>query len=129
MADIVLLIHFLFVLFVVGGLPLIWIGHWMRLSFVRNRRFRFAHLAAILYVTAESILGVVCPLTWLEDTLRGRPTGTGFIERWLHRVLFYNLPEWVFLVAYVLFAFLVVITFRLIPPQARRSFPSFSDRN
>lgn len=121
MANIVLVIHFLFVLFVVGGLPLIWVGNWMGLSFVRNRRFRFFHLAAILYVTAESLLGVVCPLTWLEDTLRGRPTETGFIERWLHSILFYQFPEWVFLVVYVLFALLVIITFRLIPPQPRRS--------
>ena len=117
MADIILVIHFLFVLFVVGGLPLIWAGHWIGASFVRNRRFRLAHLAAILYVTAESLLGVVCPLTWLEDALRGRATETGFIERWLHLILFHDLPEWVFLVAYVLFALLVVITFRLIPPQ------------
>ncbi|SET54065.1 Protein of Unknown function [Nitrosospira multiformis] len=121
MADIILVIHLLFVLFVVGGLPLIWVGNWIGLSFVRNRRFRFAHLAAILYVTAESLLGVVCPLTWLEDALRGRATETGFIERWLHLILFHDLPEWVFLVAYVLFALLVVITFRLIPPQPRRS--------
>nr|WP_240142288.1 hypothetical protein [Nitrosomonas sp. GH22] len=39
----------------------------------------------------------------------------------MHRILFYDLPGWVFLVAYVLFAFLVIITFRLIPPQPRRS--------
>ncbi|HKX54146.1 MAG TPA: DUF2784 domain-containing protein [Nitrosospira sp.] len=121
MADIVLVIHFLFVLFVVGSLPLIWIGHWMGMGFVRNRRFRFAHLAAILYVTTESLLGVICPLTWLEDTLRGRPTETGFIERWLHSILFYQFPEWVFLVAYMLFALLVIITFRLIPPQPHGS--------
>jgi len=121
MADIILVIHFLFVLFVVGGLPLIWVGNWIGVGFVRNRRFRFAHLAAILYVTAESLLGVICPLTWLEDVLRGRATETGFIERWLHLILFHDLPEWVFLVVYVLFALLVVITFRLIPPQPRRS--------
>ncbi|SEJ32021.1 DUF2784 domain-containing protein [Nitrosomonas eutropha] len=121
MADIVLVIHFLFVLFVIGSLPLIWAGSWMGLGFVRNRRFRFAHLAAILYVTAESLLGLIYPLTWLEDALRGTPTETGFIERWLHRILFYDLPGWVFLVAYVLFALLVVITFRFIPPQPRRS--------
>jgi len=119
MADIILVIHFLFVLFVVGGLPLIWAGNWIGAGFVRNRRFRLVHLAAILYVTAESLLGVVCPLTWLEDVLRGRVTETGFIERWLHIILFHDLPEWVFLIAYVLFALLVVMTFLLIPPQPR----------
>ena len=34
LADLILIIHFLFVLFVVGSLPLIWIGAWMGLDFV-----------------------------------------------------------------------------------------------
>ncbi|SEP41145.1 DUF2784 domain-containing protein [Nitrosovibrio sp. Nv6] len=123
LADIVLIIHFLFVLFVVGSLPLIWIGARMRLRLVRNRRFRFAHLAAILYVAAESLIGMICPLTWLEDTLRNRPTGAGFIERWLHRILFYEIPEWIFPIVYVLFALLVIITFRLVPPRPRKPHP------
>ena len=119
LADIILIIHFLFVLFVVGGLPLIWIGNWMRLEFVRNRRFRLTHLAAILFVAGESLLGIVCPLTWLEDWLRNAPTDAGFIERWLHRILFYDIPEWVFLTVYVLFALLVILTFKLVPPRRR----------
>lgn len=124
LADIILIIHFLFVLFVVGSLPLIWIGNWMRLEFVRNRRFRLTHLAAILFVTGESLLGMVCPLTWLEDWLRNTPSGAGFIERWLHRILFYDVPESVFLTVYVLFALLVILTFKLIPPRRRgRSHP------
>src|SRR5688500_4871457 len=124
LADIILIIHFLFVLFVVGSLPLIWIGNWMRLEFVRNRRFRLTHLAAILFVTGESLLGMVCPLTWLEDWLRNTPAGAGFIERWLHRILFYDVPESVFLTVYVLFALLVILTFKLIPPRRRgRSYP------
>jgi hypothetical protein len=119
LADIVLVIHFLFVLFVVGSLPLIWIGERMRLGFVRNRRFRLAHIAAILFVVVESFVGMVCPLTLLEDRLRGGESGGNFIQRWLHRILFYDVPEWILTMVYVLFAVLVIITFRLLPPRSR----------
>ncbi len=63
LADIVLMIHFFYVLFVVGGLPIIWLGAWFKLTFVRNRWFRYLHLATILLVVVESLFGVVCPLT------------------------------------------------------------------
>jgi hypothetical protein len=125
LADIILIIHFLFVLFVVGSLPLIWIGAWMGWGFVRNLRFRLAHLAAILFVVGESVIGIACPLTLLEDSLRRAEPGGNFIQRWLHRILFYDVPEWVLMMVYVLFAFLVAVTFRLLPPHHRKSrFPS-----
>lgn len=120
LADIILIIHFLFVLFVVGSLPLIWIGAWVGWGFVRNLRFRLAHLAAILFVVGESVIGMACPLTLLEDSLRGADPGGNFIQRWLHRILFYDVPEWVLMVVYVLFAFLVAVTFRLLPPHHRK---------
>lgn len=122
-ADVILVIHFMFVLFVVGSLPLIWIGAWMKLSFVRNRFFRLAHLAAIAFVVGESLVGMMCPLTVLEDRLRGTATEDGFVERWLHRILFYDVPEWVLTVLYILFALLVVITLRRIPPHGTRQPP------
>ena len=122
-ADIVLVIHLMFVLFVVGSLPLIWIGAWMRLSFVRNRYFRLAHLAAIAFVVGESLVGMMCPLTLLEDRLRGTATEHGFVERWLHRILFYDVPEGVLTVLYIVFALLVVITLRQIPPHGKRQLP------
>lgn len=121
LADIILIIHFVFVTFVVGSLPLIWIGAWMGWSFVRNLRFRLAHLAAILFVVGESLIGMACPLTLWEDSLRRAETGGSFIQRWLHRILFYDVPEWVLTMVYVLFALLVAVTFRLLPPRHRKS--------
>jgi hypothetical protein len=120
LADLILITHFLFVLFVVGSLPLIWIGGWIGLDFVRNRTFRLSHLAAILFVAGESLVGMVCPLTWLEDSLRGTSADEGFIERWLHRILFYDVPEWAFIAVYVGFALLVLLTFKFVPPRSRR---------
>lgn len=123
LADIILIIHFVFVLFVVGSLPIIWMGAWMRWDCVRNRPFRLAHIFAILFVVVESFIGMVCPLTLLEDYLRGTTTGNGFIQRWLHSILFYDVPTWMLTVIYVIFALLVIITFRLVPPCSRKAHP------
>jgi hypothetical protein len=65
----------------------------------------------------ESMAGLVCPLTLLEDLLRQSPTDTSFIQRWLHRILFYDVPEGVLTVLYLTFAILVAITFKLVPPS------------
>jgi uncharacterized protein DUF2784 len=120
LADIVLVIHFFYVLFVVGSLPVIWIGAWLKFGFVRNFWFRFAHLAAILFVVAESLVGVTCPLTVWENALRQVESDSSFMQVWLHRIMFFSLPEWVFTVAYILFALLIAITFKLVPPNARK---------
>ena len=120
LADAVLLIHFAFVLFVTGGLVLIWIGAAAGWQWVRNFWFRVAHLAAIAFVALESLAGVWCPLTVWEDALRGATSEKSFVARWVHRLMFFQLPEWVFTVAYVLFGLIVTLTMALIPPQKRR---------
>ncbi|MBM3356654.1 MAG: DUF2784 domain-containing protein [Betaproteobacteria bacterium] len=119
-ADVILVIHFLFVLFVVGGLGLVWIGAGLGWGWVRNLWFRIAHLAAIVFVAGEAIVGVMCPLTIWEDALRGAREEKSFIARWVHRVLFYDFPEWVFTTAYVLFALLVAATFWWVPAKRWR---------
>jgi hypothetical protein len=68
---------------------------------------------------AEALLGKVCPLTLWEDALRGAHSDTSFIARWIHHVMFYSFPEWVFTTAYVLFAFAVAVTFWIVPPRRR----------
>ena len=122
-ADVVLVVHFAFVAFVVGGLAAIWIGAAAGWRWVRNFRFRVLHLAAICFVAAEALLGVMCPLTVWEDALRGRGSEMGFIARWIRSVMFYEVEPWVFTVAYVAFATLVALTLRFIPP-ARGPAPS-----
>lgn len=120
LADLILIVHFAFVSFVVGGLALIWIGAAASWRWVRNFWFRIAHLAAIAYVAAESIVGAVCPLTVWEDALRGVATERSFIARWLQRILFYNFPEWVFTAAYVLFALVVAASWWFVRPLSSR---------
>jgi len=131
LADAVLIAHFLFVLFVLGGLLAVWAGAALGWGWVRNFRFRIAHLAAILFVVAESLVGIACPLTVWEDTLRQAETdGASFMQRWVGRLLYYDLPEWVFTLAYALFALVVIATYYFIRPAARKpaGAPSASSR-
>lgn len=117
-ADLILVTHFAFVVFVVGGLVLVWAGAALQWRWVRRRAFRYAHLAAIVVVATEALAGIVCPLTVWEDALRGAPvSGSGFLARWIHTILFWNFPEWVFTTAYVAFAVAVAVTLWLVPPR------------
>lgn len=120
-ADFVLLIHFAIVLFVVGGLLLIVFGNLLRWPWVNHWWFRVLHLLAISVVVFESWLGIECPLTTLENWLRlqaGQGVYQGsFIQYWVHGVMFYEAPGWVFALAYTLFALVVVAAWWRWPPQ------------
>lgn len=121
LADITLLVHFAIVLFVVGGLLLIVLGNVMSWLWVNTTWFRALHLLAILIVVAESLLGIECPLTTLENWLRiqaGQGVYQGsFIQFWVHQVMFYSAPGWVFATVYAAFAALVVAAWWRWPPR------------
>ena len=117
LADVVLIVHFAFVLFVTGGLVAIWIGAAAGWRWVRNFWFRVTHLAAIVFVAAEALAGVWCPLTVWEAQLRGVQAKKSFVALWIHRLMYFELPEWVFATAYVSFALAVAATFYYAPPH------------
>lgn len=123
-ADLILGLHVLFVAFVVLGLALILVGGSCGWGWVRRRRFRQLHLAAVGFVVIETWLGRVCPLTDLEARLRDRAGGddyeSGFIAHWLSRLLYVDAPPWAFTLAYTLFGVAVVAAWWLVPPRAGR---------
>ncbi|MBB6592853.1 DUF2784 domain-containing protein [Ralstonia solanacearum] len=119
LADTVLVLHALVVLFIVGGLIAILAGAALKHDWVRNRAFRLTHLAAIGVVATLALLDVPCPLTVLEDWLRTGTAGPqGFVQRWVSAWLYYDLPAWVFATAYAAFLLVVVVTWWRIPPRA-----------
>lgn len=121
LADLILDIHFLFVLFVMGGLALIWTGAALGWGWVHNFWFRLSHLAAILFVAGESLVGIACPLTVWENALRRSGGGErGFLQRWVHRVLYYDFPEWAFTLLYVAFALAVIATYVMVRPKSHK---------
>ncbi|HTH62095.1 MAG TPA: DUF2784 domain-containing protein [Paraburkholderia sp.] len=119
LANTVLVVHALIVLFIVGGLIAIWTGAWLKLGCVRNRAFRLAHLIAIGIVAALAVVGLPCPLTVLEDRLRTGQVGPqGFVQRWVSEWLYYDLPAWVFVTAYAAFLVVVAVTWFRVPPRS-----------
>ncbi len=119
-ADALLVVHFLVVSFIVGGLVLTWIGAWLGWGWVRNPWFRYGHLAAIAFVALEALLGYACPLTVWEDLLRGGVRPQSFVARWVYRALYYQAPEWVFTVLYIAWAVATLVTLWAVRPRAVR---------
>jgi hypothetical protein len=124
LADIVLSIHFTIVVFVIGGLALVFLGNWRGWRFVNGWWFRLAHLAAIGIVVAQAWLGVVCPLTTLESWLRVQADEpayeASFVEHWVTRLMYYDAPAWVFTLAYTLFGLAVIAAWWRFPPGRTR---------
>ena len=125
LADAILVLHFAFVIFVVAGLLLVWAGYFAGWRFVRNPWFRTAHLLAMGVVVAESVFGVICPLTTWEADLRakageGSRYGGSFIQHWVHRVMFFEIPERTFTIIYVIFFALIVLSFIVVRPRPFR---------
>lgn len=119
MADGLLGFHFLVAAFIVATLPLVWLGAALRWRWVRDPCLRYAHLAAILFVTVEALAGIACPLTIWEDFLRGGARAESFVGRWLHAWLYYDVPEWIFACTYVAWAAATLLTLRAVPPRRK----------
>jgi hypothetical protein len=117
MADAILVFHFAIVAFIVGGLVLTWIGAAAGWRWVRNPWFRWLHVAAIVFVAAEAVLGYACPLTVWEDALRGGVKAESFVGRWVRELLFYRAPEWVFTSIYAAWTAATLLTLKFVPPR------------
>ena len=121
LADLIVTIHLGYVMFVVFGLLVILLGGMLRWRFVRNFWFRIVHLTMILIVVSEALLGIECPLTAWEYELRitaGQydASGSSFVARLIHQVMFFEFPPIVFTIAYCLFGLAVLASWLLIPP-------------
>ena len=125
LADAVLVLHLGIVLFIVAGLALIVAGNLRGWRWANAWWFRVVHFAAIGIVVAQAWLGRICPLTTLETWLRGRagePSYSGsFIEHWVQRILFYDVPPSVFTLGYTLFGLLVLVAWWRFPPRRDRA--------
>jgi len=121
LADAVVVFHAAYVAFVVFGFAAILAGAALKARWIRNFWFRVIHLAAMALVLVEALIGVICPLTLLEDRLRIRagdgPYPGDFVGYWMHRLIFYDWPPWVFATLYAGFTIAVVAAFVASPPE------------
>ena len=121
LADFILVAHFSFTAFVIFGLAITIIGGYLDKEWARNIWFRGLHLLSVIIIVVQSWLGVVCPLTTLEMWLRQKANMStyevGFVQHWLHQLLFYDAPAHLFIITYTLFGVLVVLTMFKYPPS------------
>lgn len=104
MAEFLLTIHFLFILFMVAGFPIGLISN--------NRRFRYIHGGLLAFVTLLMISGIPCPLTIWEEQFRGESYQGSFLAVWLNKIIYLTWlePRAVFIMDMV-FALLVFSSF------------------
>ena len=85
LSDIVLLIHFTWILFIILGFPIaIALG---------MRRLRIFHTVALIGTVIMQVTGTICPLTDFEEYLRrtvapGFSYGGSFIVSWLRHLIY-----------------------------------------
>ena len=82
LADVVVVLHFIFVLFVIlGGLLVL---RWPKLAYL--------HIPAAIWGAAIELAGGICPLTPLENSLRRQAGSVGysgdFIEHYILPILY-----------------------------------------
>jgi hypothetical protein len=123
-ADVISVVHFAYFGFVVLGQVFILLGIVRRWQWVRNLWFRAAHLLAIALVAIEAVIDMKCPLTEWERALREKAGETisdaSFMARLANEIMFHEFDEWVFRIAHIAFAVIVVATFVIAPPRWRR---------
>ena len=81
MTDLVVIIHFAFILFVVFGGMLAQKWQWLI----------WLHIPALIWAALIEFAGWVCPLTVLENRLRysaGGDYGSGFIEHYIIPIIY-----------------------------------------
>lgn len=122
LADLIVTLHLGIVSFCILGELAILLGALLGWEWIRKPCFRLPHLCLILYVAAEAVLGLTCPLTKWEYELRisaGQRTEEDltFIARLVRTIIFYDFPLWVFTALYLGFGLVVLLSFIFIPPR------------
>lgn len=97
LADTVVLIHFLWIVFLLTG----------ALFGRKNRYIRLFHISGLIFALFIQSFDLYCPLTHLETWLRTKHNPSmsyegSFIIYYLERVIYVEIPHWVVLMLTVL---------------------------
>ena len=121
----VYVVHLIYALVIIIGFILILVGFFAGWRWIRNFTFRLIHLLMIGFVAIESIFNIECPLTWLEYKLMSldhiKHGSMPFIAGMVDRVLYYNLPIWLFNLIYIAFGLSVLAVWFAIPPIYKKT--------
>jgi hypothetical protein len=123
LADLILFLHFLYILGVVLPVLTIPIGWKRGWPWVRSRTIRTVHAGMMGFVLFEILVGMKCPLTVLENRFleaSSRPSYQGdFMAHWVSQIMYWHMPYWVFIAVYASVFSLIVLLWRKYPPQRK----------
>ena len=121
LADIIVVMHFAWILFMLVGFILTIKGFWWK-GFFDKWLFRTIHLFGIIYVSSLAVLRQYCPLTILENNLRARYDPSlvypgSFMVHYLERLVYPDVYSWIILLPTIFIAVFTIIIFIVKPPS------------
>ena len=120
-AGALILVHFSLAAFITLGFFIIPIGHKLGWNWIKSRNLRILHLFLMGVITAETIVGLTCPLTVLENMFRDVDYSSSFMSYWIAQILYWDLPNHVFVTLYSLCLWWVSILWKICPPIQKMS--------
>jgi hypothetical protein len=120
-ADIIVVLHFIWIIFMLLGFFLTIYGFFWK-EFFEWWLFRTLHLSGILFVGILTALRRFCPLTILENISRARydPEATypgSFIVHYIERLVYPNVSQFLLRAGTVIVALFTLVIYIIIPPK------------
>ena len=131
LADLIVVIHFAWILFMLWGFFLTMCG-FISVYVLRREKdrwriffdrwvFRTIHMGGILYVAIMTLLGIACPLTIMENGLREHynPDLTyhgSFVVHYIEKIVYPEANFLFFLIPTIVIAVFSIVMFILRPP-------------
>ena len=122
LADIILILHFLIVIFITVGFLLIPIGYFYDWSWTKNFKLRLFHFGLMFIVTFETLVGITCPLTSIENYLRGINNSKSFVSFWIEKIIYWDFPTSFFIFLYFVFLGWTLLMWKIYPPKFKDSY-------
>lgn len=122
LADIIVVMHFAWILFILTGFILTITGFWWK-KFFDKWLFRTIHLGCVLYLSILDIMGgKPCPLTIWENILRAKydPNLTypgSFIAHYIGKLVYPDINPSILLISYIFIYVFTIIIFIVKPPS------------
>lgn len=116
-ASLILILHTSIVIFIVSQFFLIPIGYKFGWNWQKKKNIRLLHLILISIVTLETCIGVACPLTIIENNLRGIYVSNSFVDSFFNKILYWDFPKNFFLITYLASLGWTIFMWFLFPPR------------
>jgi hypothetical protein len=118
-ADVLLFLHFGRAAGITAGFFIIPLGYKLGWNWIKKRNLRLLHFFLMGVITTETIVGLTCPLTVLENMFRDVDYSMSFMSYWVAEILYWDLPSQVFVLLYSLCFGWVLILWKICPPIER----------